>query len=378
MRTPREPIASCVARSLRPQTTPSPQSRPSRLAAPWLALWLTLAGSALAAQAQAQPAEPAAPEGAEAAAADALADQDAAAIAEARQRYAQGAEFFRRERYSAAIAELTEAYRLWQNPTILYALGQAYEGDGQVQAAIDTYQRYLDTTPEGDERRADIENRTRLLNRLLATVRVESNTPGMIFVNGQEAGSAPGSIRVPTGRHEVEVRAEGFRAERRTVTIAAGTEHVLSFTLRPEETRTEVIRVSEGRAPIRLPRPVFYASAGVTAAAVGAWAGMAGTALRRSNQYNAAPVRSEGDREEAGRWSRRADIMLGVAGGLAVTTLVVGLLTDWDGDEEEGAEEGAEGASDGDGRDAGATGPAPEANVIPQRGGAVLLLGWRR
>src|SRR5690606_27833406 len=102
------------------------------------------------------PAEAAAPADAEAPAEAPLA-QDEAAIAEARERYAQGAEFFRRERYSAAIAELSEAYRLWQNPVILYSLAQAYEGDGQVQAAIETYQRYLDTTPESDARRGDIQ-----------------------------------------------------------------------------------------------------------------------------------------------------------------------------------------------------------------------------
>jgi hypothetical protein len=66
--------------------------------------------------------------------------------------------------------------------------------------------------------------------------------------------------------------------------------------------------------------------------------------------------------------------MMGLAGGLAIGTLVVGLLTDWDGEDEPGAD-AAEG--DGDGA-AGATGAAPEANVLPQRGGAVLLLGWRR
>lgn len=303
---------------------------------------------------------------------DALEGQDEAAIAEARERYAQGAEFFRRERYSAAIAELTEAYRLWQNPTILYALGQAYEGDGQVQAAIDTYQRYLDTTPTTDERRTDIEGRIRALNSLLATVRIESNTAGTVLINGQEVGAAPGEIRVPTGRHQIEVRADGYRPERQTVTIAAGTTVRLTFTLRAEETRTEIIRVSEGRAPIRLPRSAFMVTAGVTVVAAGAWVGLAGTAVRRSNQYNDQPVRTEGDRRDARAWSRRADIMMGVAGGLAVGTLVVGLLTDWDGDDDEG-----EGGDGGDG-DAGATGPAPEANVLPQRGGAVLLLGWRR
>ncbi|MCA9575367.1 MAG: PEGA domain-containing protein [Myxococcales bacterium] len=312
----------------------------------------------------AQPAEEGAP--------TPLETQDEAAIAEARERYAQGAEFFRRERYSAAIAELTEAYRLWQNPTILFALGQAYEGDSQVQAAIDTYQRYLDTTPETDGRRADVENRIRLLNGLLATVQIQSNAPGMVFVNGVELGAAPGAVRVPTGRHQIEVRAEGYRPERRTLTIAAGTEMQLTFNLRPEETRTEIIRVSEGRGPIRLPRPVFLATAGVTVAAVGAWAGLGGTAVRRANQYNAQPVRSDTDRREARAWARRSDVMMGVAGGLAVGTLVIGLLTDWDGDDD-----ASDGDGDGDGA-AGATGATPEANVLPQRGGAVLLLGWRR
>ncbi|MCB9628926.1 MAG: PEGA domain-containing protein [Sandaracinaceae bacterium] len=305
-----------------------------------------------------------------------LEGHDEAAIAEARERYAQGAEFFRRERYSAAIAELTEAYRLWQNPTILFALGQAYEGDAQVQAAIDTYQRYLDTTPETDGRRADVESRIRLLNGLLATVQIQTNAPGTVFVNGQEAGTTPGSIRVPTGRHQIEVRAEGYRPERRTLTIAAGTETQLTFTLREEETRTEIIRVTEGRAPIRLPRPVFLATAGVTVAAVGAWAGLGGTAVRRANQYNAQPVRSDTERREARAWGRRADVMMGLAGGLAIGTLVVGLLTDWDG-EDEPASGAAEGDGDGDGA-AGATGATPEANVLPQRGGALLLLGWRR
>src|SRR5262245_61031875 len=47
------------------------------------------------------------------------------AIAEARRRYAQGVEFYRRQRYAEAVAEFTEAYSRWTNPTILFSLGQA-------------------------------------------------------------------------------------------------------------------------------------------------------------------------------------------------------------------------------------------------------------
>ena len=87
--------------------------------------------------------------------------------------------------------------------------------------------------------------------------------------------------------------------------------------------------------------------------------------------YNDQPMRSDAERRDAQAWGRRADIMMGVAGGLAMGTLVIGILTDWDGDDDE--DDGGDGVGD-----AGATGPAPEADVVPQRGGAVLMLGWRR
>src|SRR5690606_33848834 len=97
---------------------------------------------------------------------------------EARRRYAQGAEFFRRGRYAQAIAEVLEAYRLWANPAILYALGQAYEGETQGREAIDAYRRYLVSVAADDGRRPDVEGRIAMLEGLLATVQVRSNVRG--------------------------------------------------------------------------------------------------------------------------------------------------------------------------------------------------------
>ena len=325
--------------------------------------------------ADAQPAEPGEP-GQEGQEGDALGSQDDAAIEEARARYAQGAEFYRRERYSAAIAEFTEAYRLWQNPVILFALGQAYEGDAQVQLAIETYERFLETAPETDGRRDEVQNRIRLLNRLLATVLIQSNVAADVYVDGAQAGRAPGEIRVATGRHDIELRAEGYRNASQVVSVAAGTRRELNFELREIEQRTEIIRVTEDREPVRFPRPVFYAAAGITGASAVSWVALAGAAKRRANRYNDMPNRTAAERDAARDAGTRADVMLGVTGGLAVTTLVIGLLTDWDDDDDD--DDGGSDESEGPEDPAGATGPAPEANVIPQEGGAVLLLGWRR
>jgi tetratricopeptide (TPR) repeat protein len=250
---------------------------------------------------------------------------------EARRRYAQGAEFFRRGRYAQAIAEFLEAYRLWDNPAILYALGQAYEGDSQVREAIDAYRRYLDATPEDDARRADVDGRIAMLEGLLATVRVRSNVRGQLYVNDALEGEVPGEFRLATGSHRLEVRAEGYAPARQNVVIAAGTTREVSFELNAIEHTTEILQVTERR---RLPRAYFYGAVGVTGAALLATAGVGTTSLVKARRYDDRNDSDPVDRAEGQRWQKRTDILLGVTAGLAVGTLIIGLLTDWDGEAE--------------------------------------------
>jgi hypothetical protein len=280
-------------------------------------------------------------------------------IEEARRRYAQGAEFFRRNRYAEAVAEFSEAYRLWENPAILYALGQAYEGLTQVRQAIDNYRRYLDTMPAEDERRAAVETRIDQLERLLATVRVTANVPGTLYVNDEREGQVPGEFRLPTGRHRLELRADGYETARQAIVVAAGTDREIVFELREIESTTQILQVSERR---RIPRPAFYTMLGVTGAAAVTWGSLATVTLVRRNRYNANPISDPSDERAARDWARRADIMLGITGGLGAATLVIGLLTEW-GDEPSESE-----------RDDGL--PELGVSVLPQ--GAALEMTFRR
>lgn len=292
--------------------------------------------------------------------------QNDAAVAEARRRYAQGAEFYRRNRYAEAVAEFTEAYRLWTNPTILFALGQAYEGLTQLTQAIQTYQLYLDTAPADDARRAEVQARITQLEALLATVQIAVNVPAQIYIDGEPSGDAPGTVRVSTGRHVIELRADGYTRDSQTIIVAAGTQRELSFTLREVASgRTEIIRVERERRR-GLPRPVFYTMAGVSGAAFVTWGSVSLVALRRANQYNEDFDRNPADREAAREWQRRSDILLGVTGALAVGTVVIGIVTNWNEDEEEGAEGGGDAV------------PAalPEASVDVSPTGASLNLRW--
>ncbi|MCB9629783.1 MAG: tetratricopeptide repeat protein [Sandaracinaceae bacterium] len=292
-------------------------------------------------------------------AADVPVDPDEAAITEARRRYAQGSEFYRLARYGEAVAEFSEAYSLWPNPTILYALGQAYEGLSEVNRAIETYQRYLDAAPAGDLRREDAELRIEELRGLLAIVHVAVNVPANVFMDGELLGSAPGDFRLYTGRHTIEVRADGYESQTGTVTIAGGTERTLTFELQA----TPVAVVVE-REPFRFPRPVFYAALGVTGASVVVWGALATTAAVRARDYNDTPGRTNFDRQEARDAASRSNVALGVAGGLAVTTLVIGLLTER---HQAGAEDEDEPPP-----------PMVTAAVTPLQGGAMVTARWTR
>ncbi|MBC7172489.1 MAG: PEGA domain-containing protein, partial [Polyangiaceae bacterium] len=230
-----------------------------------------------------------------------------------------------------AVAELGEAYRLWENPAILYALGQAHEGLTQVRQAIEVYRRYLDAAPPDDIRRDDVQARIEQLERLLATIRVTANIGGTLYVNDEPEGEVPGEFRLPTGRHRLEVRADGYAPARQSIVIAAGTDRELFFELSrlASSTTTQILQISERR---RLPRPVFYSMVGVTGASALTWVSLGTVTLVRRAQYNDLLTRDPVDEREARDWARRSDIVLGVTGGLAAATLVVGLLTEWGGD----------------------------------------------
>lgn len=282
-------------------------------------------------------------------------------IAEARRRYAQGVEFYRRQRYAEAVAEFTEAYSRWTNPTILFSLGQAYEGLGEINRAIETYRRYLDTTPADDARRSAVEATITQLERQLAIVHVQCNVLATLYVDGELAGEAPGDARISTGRHELEVRAEGFVTQTQTILLAGGTERTISFRLElvPIATSTQIVQVAS--EPFRFPRTVFYTGVGLTAASAATWGTLATMTVVRARDYNDDLDRTNLDRSHAREIARSSNIALGFTGGFAAATAIVGIFTDFhpDDDEEDAA-------------------PAVSASVEPVVGGAILNARWTR
>lgn len=76
----------------------------------------------------------------------------------------QSQDHYEAGRFREAIQLLEEAYGLEQSPTILYNLARAYEGVGDVEPALDAYEKYIQQEPKASDRGA-VEKRIETLKQ---------------------------------------------------------------------------------------------------------------------------------------------------------------------------------------------------------------------
>lgn len=152
------------------------------------------------------------------------------AMEEARERFDRGIELFERNDLEAALAEFRRAYEIAPNSAVLFNVGTVQARLRRYADAVTSLERYLS---EGGQsvpasRRTEVERELERLRSLVGRVAVTARpaTEALVFLDGHEAGRLPlaAPLAVSAGRHEVEVRAEGFLSYRREVTVAGGVE----------------------------------------------------------------------------------------------------------------------------------------------------------
>ena len=72
--------------------------------------------------------------------------------ARARELFRGGVKAYSAARYADAAAAFAEAYSLSCKAAVLYNLANAYERSGQLDQAIDSYERYLQSSPDAPQR----------------------------------------------------------------------------------------------------------------------------------------------------------------------------------------------------------------------------------
>lgn len=148
------------------------------------------------------------------------------ALADARQHFLAGQDYYSQGRYQKAIEEFDEAYRLDPRPLLLYNIAQTWEKLGDLEKAIEFLKKYLDADPT-------IENRTTLLNKLatmeerLSKTGVEikcAEADAQVFVDGKEVGKTPlpTTVKLSAGTHKLQVSKKGFADFKLSVAITSG------------------------------------------------------------------------------------------------------------------------------------------------------------
>ncbi|MFO0684362.1 MAG: tetratricopeptide repeat protein [Sandaracinus sp.] len=262
------------------------------------------------------------------------------AVTEARTRQAAGEAAFGAGNYESALVEFERVYELLEGRPmryyVLYNIGQCAERMFRYDRAIAYYERYLEEGGPEAEDRATVEATIRALETMLGTISLTANVAsGEVWIDQQDIGPFDAThheFRVPSGRHTIELRADGYVPAQADVQVLARASATASLELHE-------LSDYEGIEPWP-----FWTSSGIAVAAAVVGAVFGGIALQQNAD---AVARCGGDpmcRTTAG-WMENtealaqsirtnalvADVLYGTAGLFAVTSVVLAFLTDWDG-----------------------------------------------
>ena len=281
--------------------------------------------------------------------------------AEAADAYDQGTSAYLSERYELAAHWFERAYRLVPTSTALVQAVRAHARAGNAIRAANLSLILVDRYPD-EERGVDTGNAI-----------IDSVVEKAVLVEA-------------SCEEECTLEIDGVVIEQTTFFVSSGVEHSLkgafengetAMTIRGEPGETKSVRIAAPLPPPPppIPRWGFFASLGATVAmgAVTVWSGINANngvsafeaAARTANSpgINAGGFPTPADEaqallDEGNRRERRTNILIGVTAGMAATTAVLGVFTNWKKESREVGERAVE----------------PSVGVT-RRGGALTLRG---
>ncbi len=253
-------------------------------------------------------------------------------FAEAKERFLQGVKLAKAGNCEGAIAELKASYDLVARTNTLFNIAQCHEELFQYNLAIAAYDRFLEVAEDDEQDRARVEATIRSLRNLLGTLVIKSNVKAEVWLGDRKIGGAPGKILIPGGRHEVELRAEGYLATRKEVVIAGREEVELNYNLIIAQKKITITKIeNRGLDP-------SYFWGGVTATGLVSLGGVyfgVRAKLEDSAARDIYPrLPRDEEQDDIKTLANVADILFLTAGAFAVGTTVTYFLTDWDISEE--------------------------------------------
>ena len=140
----------------------------------------------------------------------------------AKAHYRTGELNYERGSYPDAAKEFEEAYRLSSRPELLYNMGKAYDGAGDMRGALGAYRRFLVAVKDSPDR-VFCAHRIGELELLISHLEVAASVAGAsVVLDSAPLGVTPLAaprIEVNPGTHSIEIAAEGYATFRRTLKL---------------------------------------------------------------------------------------------------------------------------------------------------------------
>lgn len=251
------------------------------------------------------------------------AEERVAAIARAREAYAEGEQAYAVGDYGRALAAFQLAYASAPNPVVLRSMAKSEERLGQVSAAIEHLSEYLRVAPAADPSRPQVEQElAELRQRPGMLVFKLKPADAQVRIDGNLQQSVPRiGLPVAPGPHEVTVERTGHEAATETIEVQAGRRQFLDVTLVPvlEEPSAPVVAVADETQSSD--HTALWVAGGVGVAGLVAGGVLGYMALEESHKFDDRPTADRADRGE--RYALFSDVAFGVAALAAVT---VGVL----------------------------------------------------
>lgn len=214
---------------------------------------------------------------------------------DARVLFERGEEAYAEGRYEEAIRAWQAAFELEPRPRLLFNVARAQELLGDLEAALENLERFLELAPETEPFREGAVRRVASLRERIArtAIRLVGAPAGArIVVDGEDRGLAPrpDPILVAPGEHEVVIQDRG-RRQRFHVVVTAGQQ-------------LEVRASQDGSGRPVMPWVLIGAGAGTFAVA----AVLGGVGFARADDA----VDGTPDARRARRLARSADVLGGV------------------------------------------------------------------
>ncbi|MCC6874200.1 MAG: PEGA domain-containing protein [Sandaracinaceae bacterium] len=248
----------------------------------------------------------------------ALACASEAAAQDARAHFMRGQACYDTGDYPCAVREWSTAYGIDPRPLLQFNLAQAYERLGQLQEAIDSYERYVNSADTDPDRMSAARARIAALRDRLrnTSIRLSGGQEGaQIILDGQDRGRLPHPDPLPVtpGSHRIVIRLQGFQDFVSTIAVSAGQ----SVDVPVEMVSGESGRASTGGGGISM-IGIIVAASGAAVAIGGAITG--GLALASAD---ASVVPTDGAANDARTLALVTDILIPVGAVAAVTGLVL-------------------------------------------------------